>query len=123
MNTTTWTETDALAPTGPSLAQLMLARGAQLAGPATAVAAQTEDVAVIEVGPVPAAAPCSHPSCAHASPHTPCVCYHCLGAGHGWITAQRAETARARFTAKVQRLHGGDVFGTIPGARDTDEPF
>lgn len=47
MTQTTWSETDALAPKGPSLAALMLARGAELAGPATAVTEQAEDVADI----------------------------------------------------------------------------
>ncbi len=70
MTQTTWSETDALAPKGPSLAQLMLARGAQLhpvarrtveqAVTAAEVVAEAEaiveDVAVIAITEVPDAA-------------------------------------------------------------------
>jgi hypothetical protein len=122
---TTWSETTALAPKGPSLAALMLARGVELAGPSAAVAAQAEDVAVIEVGEVPAEAPCSHPSCAHANPHTPCVCYHCLGAGHGWITARQQDATRARTQARFDADPDGvmGVMRRAGGLAPDDEPW
>lgn len=137
--TTTWSESNAILASrkGPTLADLMLARGAQLPAVAprtaeqvvttaevveeaeTVTAEAAQDVAVIEVGPVPADAPCSHPSCAHANPNTPCWCTFCIGAGHGWITAQRGQAAYTRRVGTV----GGDPFRLIPGAHDADLPW
>lgn len=122
---TTWSETDALyaARKGQSLAEMMLANGAELPRVAPRTVEQIvtnaetaeqveEDVPVVEVGEVPADAPCSHPSCAHASPYTPCRCYHCYGAGHGFITARRQEAARAKAAERTARVYG-DAFGSL----------
>lgn len=115
--TTTWTETDALAPKGPSLAALMLARGAQLAGPAAAVAEQTEDVAAeVEV------ATCTHAACLNAA-HDECECA-CGGIGHGAATQVRATATRAKTQASID-ARGGimAVLGRVGGLAPADEPW
>ena len=83
-----------------------------------------QDVPAIEVGEVPADAPCSHPSCAHADPASPCVCTFCVGAGHGWITARIQDAARARCADRIAKA--GGVFATLAiagGLAEDDEEW
>lgn len=63
---------------------------------------------------------CTSHSCLTAAEHSVCNCT-CGGThDHGAITKQRAEVVRARFNAKVDRVHGGDVFRMLPGGGNPD---
>lgn len=113
-------ETDLRRNAGPSLADLMLARGAQLptVAPRTveqavtkAAQAQPEDETIDIPADVtiPADAPCTHASCLWAAGDI-CVCYHCVGAGHGFMTKLVAEQARARTAVRIEKR---GIFGTL----------
>jgi hypothetical protein len=113
----TWSETGALAPAGPSLAQLMLARGAQLPQPTPATAEQAvtaaELVAEAEQIAAEAACACASGSCRNAHWHTVCRCT-CGGHAHGETSRLAYETSLAKAAARREALYGGDVFGGIP---------
>ena len=133
MQTVTWSETDALyaAKKGPTLADLMLARGA----PAE-VAEQATPAEVVE--DVPAARPaltvvpaqrtatpaivCTEGSCLHARPGTPCDCTSCFGADHGAkSTLAPAACAGSKTLVDVAET-GGYRYSCCPGCRDCTRP-
>lgn len=124
------TETSRLyvAKKGPTLADLMLARGAQLPTVAPRAAEQAVPAAevITEAEQVTAEAAedvttCTHAACLNAL-HDECECA-CGGIGHGAATQVRAAAARAKAQARFDRAGGAMEYLRRAGglAADIDE--
>ena len=115
------------AAAGPSLAEMMLARGAQLPTVALRTVEQAvtkaERVQQAEDAAVTETAECTNHACAHAAPGSPCDCWTCFGAGHGWIIARAQDAARATAQARIDRSGGiENVLRTARAIAPADDP-
>lgn len=114
-------ETDRLlaAKTAPTLADLMLARGAQLAGPSAAVA-QTP-APVLTVVEDEAADDCASGSCQLARPGGICDCA-CGGAQHGARSTLAPAACKGTKMLVEVDPRGGYRYPRCPGCNDCRRP-
>lgn len=126
--TTTWSETDALAPKGLSLAELMLARGAELAPVATRTVEQV--VTKAEQAPAQrhltvvedvATDDCASGSCQLARPGGDCDCA-CGGSQHGARSTLAPAACNGTRMLVELAVGGGYRFPRCPGCSDCSRP-